>query len=259
MKFIIGKKLGMTQVFREDGTVVPVTRIHAGPCVVTQVKHEQGRASVQLGFGVQKVFRLTKSEQGHLRDISVDAHPQLTVSHLHDFKNTNELKRGDVFGVDIFEKGEKVQVSGTSKGKGFQGVVKRHGFAGGPASHGHKDNLRMPGSIGAGGVQRVFKGMRMGGHMGDEHVTVKNLEILEIDPYHNELLIQGAIPGARNGIVYISTAQGSIVIKALEGQAEEVLVVEEIPVTVGLAMNGEVPTEVVPQLVEPDTEEAKTN
>ncbi|MBI2436723.1 MAG: 50S ribosomal protein L3 [Candidatus Magasanikbacteria bacterium] len=221
MKFIIGKKLGMTQVFREDGTVVPVTRVQAGPCVVTHVKNDQGGPAVQLGFGVQKVFRLTNPEKGHLQDIHVNNNTHLTVSHVHEFKNTNELKRGDVFGVDIFEQGEKVQVTGTSKGKGFQGVVKRHGFAGGPATHGHKDNLRMPGSIGAGGVQRVFKGMRMGGHMGDARVTVKNLEILKVDPLHNELLVKGAIPGARNGIVYIYTAAGTIAIKIIEPYAVE--------------------------------------
>lgn len=212
MKFIIGKKLGMTQVFREDGTVVPVTRVQAGPCVVTQVKNDQGTAAVQLGFGVQKVFRLTNPEKGHLKGITVSNNPNLTVSHLHEFKNTNELKRGDVFGVDVFEKGEKVQVTGTSKGKGFQGVVKRHGFAGGPASHGHKDNLRMPGSIGAGGVQRVFKGMRMGGHMGDAQITVLNLEIVEVHPDTNELFIKGAVPGARGGLLLISTENGKITV-----------------------------------------------
>lgn len=226
----------MTQVFREDGSVVPVTKIQAGPCVVTQVKKD----NAQLGFGIQKVFRLSKPAKGHLKGITVDNNANLTVSHLHEFKNTSELKRGDVFAVDIFEKGEKVQVTGTSKGKGFQGVVKRHGFAGGPATHGHKDNLRMPGSIGAGGVQRVFKGMRMGGHMGDEQVTVKNLEILDIDTANNEIMVKGAVPGARNSIVYMYTAKGTIEIKsavqaiALESQSEnqpeevEVSVAQEV-------------------------------
>jgi len=122
------------------------------------------------------------------------------------------LKRGDMFDVTTFVTGDRVQVTGTSKGKGFQGVVKRHGFAGGPASHGHKDNLRMPGSIGAGGVQRVFKGMRMGGHMGDAQTTVKNLEIVEVHPDTNELLIKGAVPGARGGLLLIATEEGNVTV-----------------------------------------------
>ncbi len=211
MKFIIGKKIGMTQVFRADGSVVPVTRVQAGPCVVTQVKD----GAVQVGFGTQKTFRLNKALKGHLKGISVGESSETTVRFLKDFRGeTENLKKGDQFTVAIFAPGEKIQVTGTSKGRGFQGVVKRHGFAGGPATHGHKDNLRMPGSIGAGGVQRVFKNMRMGGHMGDDQVTVKNLEIVEIHPETNELLIKGAIPGARNGLVYISTNEGSITIEA---------------------------------------------
>lgn len=216
MKFIIGKKVGMTQVFKADGSVVPVTRIQAGPCVITQVKE----GAVQVGFGVQKVFRLNKAEKGHLKNITVDSNPQLTVRFLKDFKdNSTNLKKGDQFTANIFTAGEKVQVTGMSKGKGFQGVVKRHGFAGGPASHGHKDNLRMPGSIGAGGVQRVFKNMRMGGHMGNDQVTVKNLEIIEVHPESHELLIKGAVPGARNGLVYISNDEGVITIETPVAQA----------------------------------------
>ncbi len=212
MKFIIGKKVGMTQVFRKDGTVVPVTRIQAGPCVVTQVKTEKkdGINSVQVGFGVQKLFRINKPMKGHLKDITVGKNTNQTVRHLHEFHNDNDLKRGDIFGVEIFEPGEKVKVTGRSKGRGFQGVVKRHGFKGSPASHGHKDQLRMPGSIGATDAARVFKGTRMGGHMGDAHVTVLNLEIVEVDKEHNELLVKGAVPGARNGILYILTNEGKI-------------------------------------------------
>ncbi len=208
MKCILGTKLGMTQVFRTDGTVVPVTRVQAGPCVVTQVKNKENDAvkAIQIGFGEQKLFRLSKATQGHLSGLA-------TVRFLRDVrtdKETEGLKRGDRFTVNVFTAGEKVQVVGTSKGKGFQGVVKRHGFKGGPASHGHKDNLRMPGSIGAGGVQRVFKDMRMGGHMGDQQVTVKNLEIVEIHPETNELFIKGAIPGARGGLLVITTPDGKI-------------------------------------------------
>lgn len=228
MKFIIGKKIGMTQVFRADGTVVPVTRVQAGPCVVTQVKP----GAVQIGFGSQKLFRLSKSEKGHLKGISAHNDPQATVRFLKDFKTESEnLKKGDQFNASIFVAGEKVQVTGMSKGKGFQGVVKRHGFAGGPASHGHKDNLRMPGSIGAGGVQRVFKNMRMGGHMGVDQVTVKNLEVVEVHPEAHELFIKGAVPGARNGLLYISTDDGTITIEEIKESVVEAPVLESVAET----------------------------
>ncbi len=217
MKCILGTKVGMTQVFRPDGTVVPVTRVKAGPCIVTQVKTKakDGIDAIQIGFGEQKVFRMNKAEQGHRRGLSFAGKSTL-VNVLRDVRTGTDahgLERGNVFTAAIFAPGDTVQVVGTSKGKGFQGVVKRHGFAGGPASHGHKDNLRMPGSIGAGGVQRVFKGMRMAGHMGDERVTVKNLEIVEVHPEEHELLIKGAIPGARGGLVIISTPEGKIEIE----------------------------------------------
>lgn len=214
MKFILGKKIGMTQVFLDNGNVVPVTRVQAGPCVVTQVKTKDhdGIDAVQIGFDKQKLFRLHKPEKGHLDGINWE--PGVSVRFLREVPQTStSFKRGDVFTVGIFSTGEKVAVIGTSKGRGFQGVVKRHGFAGGPASHGHKDNLRMPGSIGAGGVQRVFKDMRMGGHMGDVQITVKNLEVIVIKPEENELWIKGAIPGARNGLVFISTDSGEVQIE----------------------------------------------
>lgn len=207
----------MMQVFREDGSVVPVTKVQAGPCVITQIKtkNKDGIEAVQIGFGAQKRFRLNKPALGHLKDINVNGDETMTVRMLRDqrINESTDLKRGDIFTVKIFTLGEKVQVIGTSKGKGFQGVVKRHGFHGGPATHGHKDNSRAPGSIGAGGVQRVFKGMRMAGHMGDARVTVKNLEIVGIQPETNEVLIKGALPGARNSIVLISTNEGKIEIE----------------------------------------------
>lgn len=246
MKYIIGKKIGMTQIFREDGTVVPVTRVQAGPCVVTQVKtaEKEGTNAVQIGFGVQKLFRLTKPEKGHLKDIIVHDNANQTVRHLHDFRNDNDLKRGDVFTVSIFEPGEKVKVVGKSKGRGFQGVVKRHGFKGSPASHGHKDQLRMPGSIGATDAARVFKGTRMGGHMGDAQISVLNLEIVKIDEENNELFIKGAVPGARNGILYVMTSQGSIEPKkSAQG---------------GSALGGEVTEEELPE-VPVDTEKTEDN
>lgn len=226
MKFILGTKLGMTQVFRPDGSVVPVTRVQAGPCVITQVKtvEKDGVDSVQVGFGKQKLFRVAKPQQGHLKDLP-------TVRVMRDVRvGGDEFKRGDMLDVNSFVAGDRVQVTGTSKGKGFQGVVKRHHFAGGPASHGHKDNLRMPGSIGAGGVQRVFKGMRMGGHMGDEQVTVKNLEIVEVLPETNELLIKGAVPGARGGLLMINGAEGNMTVtmSALAGATASEPVAEEV-------------------------------
>ena len=230
----------MTQVFREDGTVVPVTRVQAGPCTVTKVNTlaSDGVESIQVGFGTQKVFRLRKPQKGHLKGISVDGNNNETVRHLHNFKNDNDLKRGDVFTVSIFEKGEKVQVTGNSKGRGFQGVVKRHGFHGSLASHGHKDQLRMPGSIGAGGVQHVFKGTRMAGHMGDAQITVKNLEVVEIKPEMNEIWLKGAVPGARNGLLYIFISDGQVVPQVevvsteapADNEAKEVLA-ESTPVT----------------------------
>jgi len=225
MKFILGKKLGMTQIYREDGTVVPVTRIQAGPCVVTQVKTKEkdGINSVQFGYGTQKLFRLTRPEQGHVKGIEHGGAGN-TVRHLRELNTRDQatqVKRGDVFTVKIFEPGEKVKVTGTAKGRGFQGVVKRHGFHGSPASHGHKDQLRMPGSIGAGGVQHVFKGTRMAGHMGANQVSVKNLEIVEVRADDNELLVKGAVPGSRNGILFITTKDGDLQIEVVETPVEQ--------------------------------------
>ena len=217
MKFILGTKIGMTQLFRKDGTVVPVTRVNAGPCVVAQVKTDKkdNVNSIQVGFFEQKKFRLNKAEQGHLKDLP-------SVRILREFRSENEvgLKRGDKFTVETFAPGEKVKVTGWSKGKGFQGVVKRHHFRGGPASHGHKDNLRMPGSIGAGGVQRVFKGMRMAGHMGDAQVSINNLEIIEVFPEENILAIKGAVPGAKGSLLLISTPEVDIKVEVEKSKKE---------------------------------------
>ncbi|PJA90273.1 MAG: 50S ribosomal protein L3 [Candidatus Magasanikbacteria bacterium CG_4_9_14_3_um_filter_32_9] len=208
MKFILGKKLGMTQIFREDGRVVPVTKVQAGPCVITKVKtvKSDGLNAVQIGYGDKKLFRLNKAEQGQLKGL-----PALRFKKDFRVDEDSTLKFGDYFTVSTFVAGEKVKVTGTSKGRGFQGVVKRYSFRGSPASHGHKDQLRMPGSIGATGPARVFKGTRMGGHMGDTQITIENLEIVEINLETNELLIKGAVPGARNGLIWISTIKGTVV------------------------------------------------
>ena len=199
MKCILAKKLEMSQVFRPDGTVVPVTLVQAGPCIVTQVKTKEsdGYVAVQLGFLPTR--SLAKPQEGHLEGL-----PKLSVLREFRLDDVSSMKRGDVLEAPTFAAGDIIDVTGTSKGKGFQGVVKRHGFHGHPASHGHKDQLRMPGSIGAGGVQHVLKGRRMAGRMGDEIVTVKNLEVVEVRE-NGIVAIKGAVPGARNAVIEIRT------------------------------------------------------
>ncbi len=229
MKFLLGTKQNMTQVFKDDGTVVPVTRLIAGPCIITQVKvkEKDGVEAVQIGFGSQKVFRVKKPQLGHLKNLGDGT---TVVKVLRDFiTSQKELKRGDVITVKNFVAGEKVQVVGTSKGKGFQGVVKRHHFHGGKKTHGGKDQERMPGSIGAGGVQRVFKGMRMGGHMGLDRVTVKNLEVIKVDTETNELFLKGAVPGGRGALLLISTSQGEIEVEKMPESKEQPVIINEQP------------------------------
>ncbi|MDO8618134.1 MAG: 50S ribosomal protein L3 [Candidatus Uhrbacteria bacterium] len=195
MKFILGKKLEMSQVYGADGNVIPITLVQAGSCVVTQVKQmdQDGYSAVQIGF--LPIRKLTKPEEGHLKDL-----PKL--HHLCEFRvaEGHAFKRGDVVEANVFQIGDLVQVSGVSKGKGFQGVVKRHHFHGHPTSHGHKDQTRMPGSIGAGGVQHVLKGRRMAGRMGNERVTVKNLRVVDVRD-GGIIALKGAVPGARNAIL----------------------------------------------------------
>ncbi len=199
MKAILAKKLNMSQRFRDDGTVVPVTIVSAGPCVVTQVKTApgDGYAAVQIGYGSAK--RLSKPEAGHLKNLSL-------VRHLKEFRveSLEGFERGKVLDVTQFQPGDVVKVTGWSKGRGFQGVVRRHHFKGGPASHGHKDNLRMPGSIGATFPQHVTKGTRMAGRMAAHRVSVRGLEVVAVDAEHHQLAISGAVPGARNGLLMIS-------------------------------------------------------
>jgi len=208
MKFILGKKIGMTQVFKGDN-VIPVTLIESGPNFVIQVKTKEkdGYVAVQLGFGTKKEKNIKKPQRGHLKKISrlrQGSGGQANLRWLREFRvDEIELKPGDQIDVSTFVPGDKVNVIAVSKGKGFQGVVKRHGFHGGPKSHGQKDRHRAPGSIGGSWPQHVTKGMRMAGRMGGERTTVKNLEVVEIDKENNLIAIKGAIPGRRGTLVMI--------------------------------------------------------
>ena len=201
MPGIIGKKLGMTQVFDEDGNVIPVTVIQAGPCPVTQVRtvDKDGYEAVQLAFEECKDKHISKPELGHLKKAGL----KHGLRHLAEFQGIGEFKVGDTVTVEQFEDGQMVSVSGVSKGKGFQGTIKRHNFGRGPESHG-SHNVRQPGSIGASAYpSRVFKGMRMSGHMGSRRVTQQGLRIVRRDLENNLLLIKGAVPGAKNSVVIV--------------------------------------------------------
>jgi len=207
MKGILGKKLGMTRIFKENGEVVPVTVIQAGPCFVTQIKTEDkdGYRAIQLGFEEVKPKSLTRPELMHLRKNNL---PPLRYLKEIRVDNPEEYEVGQKITVSIFEVGEKVDVTGWSKGRGFAGVVKRWGFRGGPRTHGQSDRVRAPGSIGAGtDPGRVIKGLRMAGRMGNERVTVQNLEVVYVDPQRNLLAVKGAVPGARNSLVIIKQAR----------------------------------------------------
>ena len=203
MPGLLGKKIGMTSVFSADGKNVPCTVIEVGPCVVTQIKtiEKDGYEAVQVGFQDKKEKHTTKPEMGHFAKAGVT--PK---RHLAEFKYDETYKAGDVLTVEMFEGTEFVDVVGTSKGKGFQGVVKRHGFGGvGQATHGQHNRLRAPGSVGACSYPaRVFKGTRMAGQMGNAQVTVQNLQILKVIPEHNLLLIKGSVPGCKGSIVTIN-------------------------------------------------------
>ena len=204
MPGLIGKKIGMTSVFSADGKNVPCTVIEAGPCVVTQIKsiENDGYEAVQVGFEEKKPKHTNKPEAGHFKVAGVA--PQ---RHLVEFKEfEGDFKLGDVITVEIFDGSTFVDVVGTSKGKGYQGVVKRHKFSGvGETTHGQHNRQRAPGSLGASSFpSRVFKGMRMGGRMGGDKVTVQNLQVLKIIPEHNLLLVKGSVPGAKGSIVIIN-------------------------------------------------------
>lgn len=203
---LLGKKLGMVQVFDKEGRMRGATVIETGPCLVTQIKtaDRDGYNAVQLGFGAAK--RTNKAQRGHLKQ-------QGDLRYLREFKVDDPANHtvGERVGAEIFEEGDRVHVTGISKGRGFAGGVKRYGFKGGPKTHGQSDRHRAPGAIGAGNTPgRVFKGMRMAGHMGDKQVTVKRLEVLQSDPARGLLIVAGSVPGGKNGLLKIRYAEQTL-------------------------------------------------
>jgi large subunit ribosomal protein L3 len=205
MKGLIGKKVGMTQLFDDSGKAVPVTVIKAGPCYVTQVRtlDQDGYSAVQLGYEETKPQRLTGGELGHLKK-----HDLPSLRFLREFRTDEVLEEGEKLTVEVFAEGERVDIVGKSKGRGFAGVVKRYGFSGGPKTHGQSDRQRAPGSIGAGSTPgRVFKGKRMPGRMGNDTVTSQNLLISRIDPENDIIAVRGSVPGPKDGLVIIKEAR----------------------------------------------------
>lgn len=204
MKGIIGKKIGMTQVFDEQGNVTPVTVIQAGPCYVTQIRQQDrdGYVAIQIGYEETKPHRLTQGQLGHLRRNNLPA-----LKYLREFRiKTGEIdiEEGQEIKVDVFEKGEFVDVLGTSKGRGFAGGIKRHGFKRQPKTHGQSDRERAPGSVGQRTFPgKTFKGQRMAGHYGSDRVTIQNLEVVVIDTDRNLIAVKGSIPGSKNGLVIV--------------------------------------------------------
>ncbi|MCI0395163.1 MAG: 50S ribosomal protein L3 [Chloroflexi bacterium] len=219
MKGLLGFKLGMTQIIDDNGVVMPVTVVQAGPCYVTQVKTSEsdGYEAVQVGFGEAKEKRLTKGQRGHLALLKTDQeHPKRkksagipAVRYLREFRtgSAGDYKVGQILTVEQFQVGDRVDIIGKTKGRGFAGVVKRHGFRGGPKTHGQSDRWRAPGSIGStSGMGRVIKGLRMAGRMGNERATSQNLEVVRIDPERNLIALKGSVPGTKGGLVVIRDA-----------------------------------------------------
>ena len=203
MAGLIGKKIGMTRIFNEEGAAISVTVVEAGPCPVLQIKSAEtdGYTAVQLGFGAQKDKRASKAEKGHAAKAGVEAAPRLVREF--ELSEGDEYELGQAITVEVFEVGDSVKVTGTTKGKGFQGVVKRHGFAGYPASHGHPKS-RIPGSIGPGtDPSRVIKGKKLPGRMGGVRATLPNAKVVRVDLERNLLFIKGGVPGARNSYLLI--------------------------------------------------------
>ncbi len=200
---LIGKKIGMTRIFTEQGKHIPVTVVKAGPCTVVQVKNvkRDGYNAIQIAFEPIKGKRVTKPRLGHFKKAGLSAHRQLAEFRLDE---PAKYKAGDILTVEIFQAGEKIDCTGISKGKGFQGGVRRHGFGGGPKSHGQSDRHRAVGSIGSSSFpSRVFKGMRMPGHMGNKRVTVRNLEVVKVIAEESLLLVKGALPGAKGSYLLL--------------------------------------------------------
>ena len=210
LKGLIGKKIGMTQIFDENGAAIPVTVIEAGPCYVTQVRtvEKDGYAAVQLGYGEVKPKRLTGGQLGHLKRNNLNVPP---LKFLREFRVKNpEVTEGDKVSVEVFAEGDHVAIVGTSKGRGFAGGVKRHGFAGGPKTHGQSDRHRAPGSRGQGTTPgRTYKGARGPGHMGNERVTSQNVKVVLLDADRNLIGVRGSVPGPRGGLVLIKEARKS--------------------------------------------------
>jgi len=249
MKFILGKKLSMTQVWKDD-KVVAVTPVLASPCVITQVKTIaiDGYEAVQLASGTRKAKNINKPQLGHVKNLDIKP------AHMREFRveKPENFKVGDVVSVDTFEAGDPINVTGTSKGKGFAGVVRRYNFSGHYHSHGNKDQERMGGSIGAKGPAHVFKGTRMGGRMGGDRVTTTNLEVISVDYDKNIIYVKGAVAGAINGLVIIA-GKGEIKLNVKKEAAKEVVaeVVETTPEV-------ETPEVVAETPVEEAKEEVKT-
>jgi len=241
MKFILGKKLSMTQVWNDD-KVIAVTPVLAGPCVITQVKTKtkDGYEAVQLAHGTRKAKNINKPQLGHVKNLDIKP------AHLREFRveNPDAFKVGDVVSVGTFVNGDTINVTGTSKGKGFAGVVKRHHFHGFRKTHGNKDQERMPGSIGPKGPAHVFKGMKMGGRMGGDRVTTTNLEVVSVDEEKNIIFVKGAVPGAINGLIMI-TGKGDMQLNLKKEVALEVVETAEV-------------TEVIEPTVEATPEAAAT-
>lgn len=207
LKGLIGRKIGMTQIFDESGRAIPVTLLEAGPCFVSQIKNAEtdGYSAVQLAFGEVKPKRLSKAELGHLKTNNL---PPVRVLREFRTKKLEDVNPGDELKASVFAAGEYVDVIGTSKGKGFAGAMKRHGFHGGPASHGQSDRQRSPGSSGSGTTPgRVYKGKRRPGHMGDVQVTSSHIRVAMVDPERNLIAVQGSVPGAKGGTVVIKEAR----------------------------------------------------
>ncbi|PIR46637.1 MAG: 50S ribosomal protein L3 [Candidatus Vogelbacteria bacterium CG10_big_fil_rev_8_21_14_0_10_45_14] len=207
MKFFVGKKLGMTQVFHEDGACTPATLVAVPKITITALKtmEKDGYKAVQVAGGTRKEKNLNKSMLGHFKSKAYSYSREFRLKNDSDDKDAEKLNVGDELSVDVFAKGDILQISGISKGKGFQGVIKRHGFHGGPRSHGQKHSERAPGSIGGGLRNRVPKGMKMAGRMGSDTITVKGIEVVSVDVAKEEILLKGALPGRKGTLISMKT------------------------------------------------------